>query len=50
MISDPDTEYAAAAMDVGVGSWSDPEPLLGLAHFLGAYTHNFLRSNPLFYS
>ncbi|XP_059646301.1 insulin-degrading enzyme-like 1, peroxisomal [Cornus florida] len=34
LISDPDTDKSAAAMDVGVGSFSDPEGLEGLAHFL----------------
>ncbi|XP_062166020.1 insulin-degrading enzyme-like 1, peroxisomal isoform X1 [Alnus glutinosa] len=34
LISDPDTDKCAAAMDVGVGSFSDPEGLEGLAHFL----------------
>jgi hypothetical protein len=34
LVSDPTCDYAAAAMDVGVGSASDPEELPGLAHFL----------------
>ncbi|XP_010057119.2 insulin-degrading enzyme-like 1, peroxisomal [Eucalyptus grandis] len=34
LISDPDTDKCAASMDVGVGSFSDPEGLDGLAHFL----------------
>jgi len=34
LISDPDTDKAAASMDVSVGSFSDPEGLEGLAHFL----------------
>ncbi|KAG2687115.1 hypothetical protein I3843_09G037900 [Carya illinoinensis] len=34
LISDPDTDKCAATMDVGVGSFSDPEGLEGLAHFL----------------
>ncbi|MDH3690151.1 MAG: insulinase family protein [Gammaproteobacteria bacterium] len=34
LISDPDTDKAAAAMDVYVGSSSDPEGREGLAHFL----------------
>lgn len=34
LISDPDTDKAAASMDVGVGSFSDPEGLEGLSHFL----------------
>lgn len=34
LISDPDTDKCAASMSVGVGSFSDPEGLEGLAHFL----------------
>lgn len=34
LISDPDTDKAAAALDVFVGSASDPEDYAGLAHFL----------------
>ncbi|WVZ68605.1 hypothetical protein U9M48_017527 [Paspalum notatum var. saurae] len=34
LISDPTTDKAAACMEVGVGSFSDPEGLEGLAHFL----------------
>ena len=34
LISDPKTERAAAAMDVGVGSSAEPPHLPGLAHFL----------------
>ncbi|XP_027350190.1 insulin-degrading enzyme-like 1, peroxisomal isoform X3 [Abrus precatorius] len=34
LISDPDTDKCAASMDVGVGSFSDPAGLEGLAHFL----------------
>ncbi|XP_033106697.1 insulin-degrading enzyme-like [Anneissia japonica] len=34
MISDPTTEKAAAAMDIHIGSLSDPWNLPGLAHFL----------------
>ncbi|KAL5226535.1 hypothetical protein ABZP36_014800 [Zizania latifolia] len=34
LISDADTDKAAACMEVGVGSFSDPEGLEGLAHFL----------------
>ena len=33
LICDPDTDLAAAAMDVQVGHLSDPEELAGLAHF-----------------
>ncbi|KAJ4789664.1 Insulinase (Peptidase family M16) family protein [Rhynchospora pubera] len=34
LISDPDTDKAAASMNVDVGSFCDPEGLEGLAHFL----------------
>nr|DAD42406.1 TPA_asm: hypothetical protein HUJ06_000636 [Nelumbo nucifera] len=34
LISDPDTDKVAASMNVCVGSFSDPEGLEGLAHFL----------------
>ncbi|KAL4558067.1 hypothetical protein LXL04_036263 [Taraxacum kok-saghyz] len=34
LISDPDTDKCAASMSVGVGSFSNPEGLEGLAHFL----------------
>uniref|UniRef100_A0ACD5WJT1 Uncharacterized protein n=1 Tax=Avena sativa TaxID=4498 RepID=A0ACD5WJT1_AVESA len=34
LISDAETDKAAACMEVGVGSFSDPEGLEGLAHFL----------------
>lgn len=34
IISDPETDKAAASMVVNVGSFSDPEGLEGLAHFL----------------
>ncbi|XP_048236137.1 insulin-degrading enzyme-like 1, peroxisomal isoform X2 [Ricinus communis] len=34
LISDPDTDKCAASMDVGVGYFSDPAGLEGLAHFL----------------
>ncbi|CAL1352436.1 unnamed protein product [Linum trigynum] len=34
LISDPETDKSAASMDVGVGSFSDPVGLEGLAHFL----------------
>ncbi|MDP0589791.1 MAG: insulinase family protein [Candidatus Endonucleobacter bathymodioli] len=34
LISDPDTDKAAVAVDVGVGSYDDPNSRLGLAHFL----------------
>ncbi|KAI6696774.1 hypothetical protein NL676_016893 [Syzygium grande] len=34
LISDPETDKCAASMDVSVGSFSDPEGLEGLAHFL----------------
>ncbi|GKV32547.1 hypothetical protein SLEP1_g41143 [Rubroshorea leprosula] len=35
LISDPETDKCAAAMDVGVGSFSDPDGLEGLATLLG---------------
>ncbi|GAB2227967.1 hypothetical protein Droror1_Dr00009796 [Drosera rotundifolia] len=34
LVSDPDTDKCAAAMSVDVGSFSDPDGLEGLAHFL----------------
>lgn len=34
LISDPDTDKAAAALDVNVGSGEDPKARAGLAHFL----------------
>ncbi|KAG0591845.1 hypothetical protein KC19_1G206700 [Ceratodon purpureus] len=34
LVSDPDTDKAAAAMSVNVGTFSNPEGLEGLAHFL----------------
>ena len=34
LVSDPDADKAAAAMDVEVGSAQDPKDVLGLAHFL----------------
>ncbi|KAL3678033.1 hypothetical protein R1sor_020989 [Riccia sorocarpa] len=34
LVSDPETDKAAGSMDVHVGSFSDPEELPGLAHFL----------------
>ncbi|RZC77504.1 hypothetical protein C5167_001669 [Papaver somniferum] len=34
LISDPETDKCAASMSVGVGYFSDPEGLEGLAHFL----------------
>jgi len=37
LISDPNTDKAAACMEVEVGSFSDPEGLEGLAHFLGEF-------------
>ncbi|KAK9476376.1 Metalloenzyme, LuxS/M16 peptidase-like protein [Lipomyces japonicus] len=33
LIHDPDTDKASAALDVNVGSFSDPKELQGLAHF-----------------
>ena len=34
LVSDPQSDYAAAAMDVAVGSASDPDAFPGLAHFV----------------
>ena len=34
LISDPDTDKSAAAVDVNAGSYQDPDNRLGLAHFL----------------
>jgi hypothetical protein len=34
LISDPDTDKAAASLDVNVGSFAEPSEALGLAHFL----------------
>ena len=34
LISNPDTDKSAAAVDVNVGSFQDPDNRLGLAHFL----------------
>ncbi|OAY69616.1 Zinc-metallopeptidase, peroxisomal, partial [Ananas comosus] len=34
LISDPDTDKAAASMNVSIGYFCDPEGLEGLAHFL----------------
>lgn len=34
LISDPDTDKAAAAVDVNTGSYMDPDHRLGLSHFL----------------
>ncbi|KAL0720420.1 hypothetical protein Bca4012_035019 [Brassica carinata] len=34
LISDPDTDKCAASMSVSIGSFSDPQGLEGLAHFL----------------
>ncbi|XP_052172823.1 insulin-degrading enzyme-like 1, peroxisomal [Diospyros lotus] len=34
LVRDPETEKCAASMNVGVGSFSDPDGLEGLAHFL----------------
>lgn len=35
VVSDSETDKGAAAMDVQVGSFSDPEDIAGLAHFTG---------------
>ena len=37
VVSDATAKMAAAAVDVAVGSFSDPSELQGLAHFLGMY-------------
>lgn len=34
LVHDPDTLFSATSMNVGVGSFSDPDKALGLAHFL----------------
>lgn len=34
LISDPEADHAAAALNVGVGSAQDPNNRLGMAHFL----------------
>src|SRR5690606_34222343 len=34
LVPDPDTDRAAASLDVAVGHGSDPEDRAGLAHFL----------------
>lgn len=34
LVSDPDTDKAAAAVNVFTGSWANPEDVQGLAHFL----------------
>ena len=34
LVHDAEADKASAAMDVGVGCWSDPNELPGLAHFL----------------
>ena len=34
LISDPETDKSAAALDVNIGSMSDPREVQGLAHFL----------------
>lgn len=35
LVSDPTTDKAAASMDVGIGFYSDPDEIPGLAHFVG---------------
>ena len=37
LISDPDSSRAAAALDVHVGSFCDPQNIPGLAHFCGEF-------------
>ena len=34
LVSDPDTDKAAASLDVNIGSFAEPTRALGLAHFL----------------
>ena len=34
LVSDPDSQKSAASVNVGVGSFSDPNEFPGLAHFL----------------
>lgn len=34
IIHDPDTKMAQAALNVNVGSWTEPNEFPGLAHFL----------------
>lgn len=34
LVSDPETDRAAASLDVNIGSFSEPNDSLGLAHFL----------------
>ena len=34
LVSDPNSELGGVSIDVGVGSWNEPEKLPGLAHFL----------------
>ncbi|XP_020273588.1 insulin-degrading enzyme-like 2 [Asparagus officinalis] len=41
LISDPDTDKAAASMVVSVGYFSDPDGLEGLAHFLDGGKHKY---------
>ncbi|GKV32550.1 hypothetical protein SLEP1_g41146 [Rubroshorea leprosula] len=47
LISDPETDKCAAAMDVGVGSFSDPDGLEGLANLLGYMLHFASEKYPL---
>lgn len=42
LVSEPTTDKAAAAMDIAVGSFSDPEDYAGLAHFCGMATLQWL--------
>jgi hypothetical protein len=37
LVSDPTVKMGAAALDVAIGSFNDPEDLQGLAHFLGTF-------------
>lgn len=36
LVSDATTKIAAAAVDIQVGAYCDPDELPGLAHFLGS--------------
>lgn len=46
LVSDPDTDKAAASLSVGVGHLSDPDDRPGLAHFC---EHLLFMVRPLFY-
>ena len=44
LVHDGEADKASAAMDVGVGCWSDPDELPGLAHFLEHMVRTTLRT------